>query len=773
MDSDTEVKRILSVRKDDGHDRPEAPPSSYGSMKSDEEEEEDITETTESLARPEIPESIFGTTLLQLNRSDSPETLHTEFTQQQSLSARKHGAYITDSKSEDGLEEVEEGADEEDWDGCPPDSPEPPPIEEPEDQSVSDEQSEHSLLGQLHPELDLPYIFKAIQKALSQLTDAEMYQYKRSLCWRDQPFTLEQLEECDTLDVVDKIIEAYGRGEGLEIAIQTMHDIRKPELAEELTKTCKRALVQLSVKVVLKRKHGVIHEGIPKAGQQVNLRKVYTEPQISCCGHGGISPFHEFPGMPPPPVPQVACPDTFVRGNDIFRTPPGSGAVRTVLTTGIPGIGLTVAVQKFIMDWCNELANRDIQFIFKINFRELRVKKNHHMKPGQTVSFTDMLTYYYHDLNNTNLLAQPDFKALFILEGMDLYQSPLDFKATPVVSDITESVSLDSLLVNLIRGSLMPSSLVWVTGRRAATSQIPTEYLHKVYEIQGYSNELKEEFLTKRYTDKELAAQIISHLKLLPSLYDLCQMPFMCWMVSMIFERGFQNEDDYGDKPPKLTPFYVHHVIVQTNRRLEKYYDAPQNHQTWQETDREFLKKVGKMAFKLLEKGRPVFHEEDMKDYSLTLEEVAVYSGIVTELPPESNKRRTFSFIHYTFQEFMAALYVFMNFRAEGKNVLDQSRIISRLVKDRSMVDLLRSAIDRTLSAPFGRYEIFLRFLCGMAQRINSKDVLRGVFFEHDTPLVKGLEEAARLLQKRMESAEPERQANLEECFRELTQSDD
>ena len=62
----------------------------------------------------------------------------------------------------------------------------------------------------------------------------------------------------------------------------------------------------------------------------------------------------------------------------------------------------------------------------------------------------------------------------------------------------------------------------------------------------------------------------------------------------------------------------------------------------------------------------------------------------------------------------MAALYVFMNFRNEGKNVLDQSRLISRLVKDRAMVDLLRSAIDRTLSAPFGRYEMFLRFPCGM-----------------------------------------------------------
>ena len=58
---------------------------------------------------------------------------------------------------------VEEVGDE-DWDGCPPDSPEPPPMEDPEDQSVSDEPSEDSRLGKLHPELDLPYIFKVSLK---------------------------------------------------------------------------------------------------------------------------------------------------------------------------------------------------------------------------------------------------------------------------------------------------------------------------------------------------------------------------------------------------------------------------------------------------------------------------------------------------------------------------------------------------------------------------------------------------------------------------------
>lgn len=774
-DSDSEVQRILQVRKHGSDERPEAPPSSYGSMKSDEEEyEEDMTEAGTSLAKPEVPGATSASTLLQLNRSESPETHYTEVTQPQSLSARKQGAYITDSILEDDLEEDEVEKGSEEWEEAPPDSPEPPPIEETEDQSMSVEPSEDSRLGQLHPELDLPYIFKSIQSSLSNLTEPEMFEYKRHLCWRKTQFIVEQLLECDTLDLVDKIIEAYGKGVGLQTAIQVLNGIEKPELAEELTKTCKRAVLQSAVKAELRRKHNMIHEGVPRAGQQVSLNLIYMEPQISTCGYGGINPFHEIRGKPPPPQPQVPSPETFIGGNDIFRCPSRSPvAMRTVLTTGLPGIGLSVAVQKFIMDWCKDLANRDIQFIFKIKFRDLWVKMTHHMEPGETLTFMEMLTYFYSEVDGAEFVDKQDCKALFILDGIDMFKTQLDFKGTPVVSDIHMLVSLDSLVVNLIRGSLVPYSLVWITGRRAATTQIPAEFIHKVYEIQGYSDEMKDEFLIKRSPDREIANQVITRMKHLPTLHALCQMPFMTWIISMVFERGKRNEPHFGEKPPKLTPFYIHHLVVQTNRKLEKYYGAPEDVQHWSEEDREFLIKLGKMALKLIEKECSVFHEEDMKKHSLDLVEVAVYSGIVTELPGESYQRRTFSFIHYTFQEFMAALYVFLSFRLEGKNVLDQSSRMSRLFKDRAVVDLLRTAIDRTLNSPYGQYDMFLRFLCGLVLRVNKSQVLRGLFVPYDTPLLKNMEEGSKLLQKRMETAASERQHNLEECLRELTQKED
>lgn len=63
------------------------------------------------------------------------------------------------------------------------------------------------------------------------------------------------------------------------------------------------------------------------------------------------------------------------------------------------------------------------------------------------------------------------------------------------------------------------------------------------------------------------------------------------------------------------------------------------------------LMKMGKMAFKMLEKNTSLFFEEDLKEHGLKLTEVTVFSGLCTELPTAtSTARRKFCFVHLTFQ---------------------------------------------------------------------------------------------------------------------------
>lgn len=118
------------------------------------------------------------------------------------------------------------------------------------------------------------------------------------------------------------------------------------------------ALLRFYLKNILFRKHQVIHEGVVQPGKQNLLNNVYVEPQLSHCGYGGVDPSHEILAQFPTSL-QVPREDTFVSVNSLFRLQKDDGSpVKTVVTTGIPGVGMSVSVAKFSLDWAELHANR-------------------------------------------------------------------------------------------------------------------------------------------------------------------------------------------------------------------------------------------------------------------------------------------------------------------------------------------------------------------------------------------------------------------------------
>lgn len=223
---------------------------------------------------------------------------------------------------------------------------------------------------------------------------------------------------------------------------------------------------------------------------------------------------------------------------------------------------------------------------------------------------------------------------------------------------------------------------------------------------------------------------------------------------------------------------------------------------------------MGKLAFNMLQRNSNVFFEEDMVECDLNLLEVTVFSGMCTELPTASSRRqRTFCYVHFTLQvkqyrssngihdtvagvglssttcdmtcaflqEFMAALHVFTMFYSESKNVLDSGLwhipdIFASKAQPKSILSLVQSAVELTLGAPLGHYDMFLRFLCGLLSPDCHDKLLGGLLFPHDAPKVSGLDEVQKLLEQTIQTAQQnntDRLENLEECLREMTQTDE
>ncbi|XP_060760395.1 NACHT, LRR and PYD domains-containing protein 3-like [Neoarius graeffei] len=456
--------------------------------------------------------------------------------------------------------------------------------------------------------------------------------------------------------------------------------------------------VQKKFKLNLMKKFQCLNGVIIKQENRVLLNEIYTELYITEGDSGDVNKEHEVRR-----IEAVSRRKTPIKCNDIFKPlSEEDKPIRTVVTKGVAGIGKTVSVQKFIVDWAEGKANQDVPIIFPLPFRELNLMKD------QNLSLMELLHICFKETKETEMSRLE--KVLFIFDGLDECRFPLDFQNTVSVCDVTESASVCVLLINLIKGNLLPSALIWITSRPAAADQIPSEYVHRVTEVQGFNDPQKEEYFRKRVSDQSLAENIITHLKSLRSLYIMCHIPVFCWISAAVLERML-GEAESGEIPKTLTQMYTHFLIIQTNIIRGKYSKK-------QESDEEMLLKLGKLAFQQLEKGNLIFYEEDLRECGVDVREAAVYSGVCTQIFREEvglHQSKVYCFVHLSVQEHLAALYVHLTFMKEKRNVLVQSQSFKKIS------DVHRSAVDQTLKSRTGHLDLFLRFLLGLSLESNQK----------------------------------------------------
>uniref|UniRef100_A0A3Q2C966 NACHT domain-containing protein n=1 Tax=Cyprinodon variegatus TaxID=28743 RepID=A0A3Q2C966_CYPVA len=222
---------------------------------------------------------------------------------------------------------------------------------------------------------------------------------------------------------------------------------------------------QRYLKVFLKKKFECICEGVAKAGKKTFLYEIYTELFITEGKTREVNDEHEVRRIEAASWKQNRA-GTTIRPEDIFKPPRGRDQIRTVMTMGVAGIGKTVLTQKFTLDWAKGRTNQNIQFIFPFTFRELNVLKTE-------LSLVGLIHKHFKPIRDAGIHSFEDFQVLFILDGLD--ESRLSLNNNKILTDVTESTSVDVLLTNLISGKLLPKALLWITTRPAAANKIPDD----------------------------------------------------------------------------------------------------------------------------------------------------------------------------------------------------------------------------------------------------------------------------------------------------------
>ncbi|XP_050960284.1 NACHT, LRR and PYD domains-containing protein 12-like isoform X2 [Labeo rohita] len=501
----------------------------------------------------------------------------------------------------------------------------------------------------------------------------------------------------------------------------------------------------------LMKKFERLYEGTATQGNPTLLNEIYTELYITQSESGEISNEHEVRQIERQSR-RTATEDTAIRCNDIFRPLPGQDkAIRTVLTKGVAGIGKTVSVQKFILDWAEGKENQEVQLIFPLPFREINLIKD------KTLSLSDLLHVFFPETKEMEI-SSDEYKVLFIFDGLDECRLSLDFKSKVKMFNISESASVDVLLMNLIVGNLLPSALIWITSRPAAADLVPSECVHRVTEVRGFDEPQKEEYFRKRISDQSLANRIISHLKSSRSLYIMCHIPVFCWISAAVLEKMLSRAES-GEIPKTLTQMYTHFLILQTNIRREKDYEK-------KVTDEDMILKLGKVAFQQLVKGNLIFYEEDLRECGIDVTEASVYSGLCTQIFREEfglYQGKVFCFVHLSIQEHLAALYALLFCTNNKRNAFDHMSNYFHV----SLSELHQRAVDEALRSKNGHLDLFLRFLLGLS--VDSHQILLRHIMTPTRTSSNSNEKTVEYIKKKIRTIDsPEKSINLFHCLNEL-----
>ncbi|XP_068109398.1 NACHT, LRR and PYD domains-containing protein 3-like isoform X2 [Hyperolius riggenbachi] len=368
----------------------------------------------------------------------------------------------------------------------------------------------------------------------------------------------------------------------------------------------------------------------------------------------------------------------------LFRWSPQSQCIpHAVMVSGVPGIGKTTLMQKFLYDWLTGKLYQRFAFVFFYRFRQLNKLTE--------VSLEEMILhkdhgYPYLEGQLEDILCLPE-RLLFIFDSLDESIHQMDFTSSKLSSHPKQRGDVGGIVGSLVSQVLLKGCSVLMTSRPTRLALVDTRVFQRVTEVLGFLHADRLAYFEQFFNNKELAEKAFDHVQENDTLYTFCYIPAYCWIICTVLSMCYRNRPANTDQlvtslPKTVTQLFVafvSNILANHNQNRDDPHIA-----------QELLTSLGWMAEHGVMNHRIVFDKRDLDTFCVRCDK-HLFSCFMMESghPPDVD----YSFLHLTLQEFAAALAHFIRYNP----------------------DKLHTSLYKAISYEDGRAEIFLRFLCGLS----------------------------------------------------------
>ena len=330
-------------------------------------------------------------------------------------------------------------------------------------------------------------------------------------------------------------------------------------------------------------------------------------------------------------------------------TEPGTSSTETpkrILIEGAPGIGKTVLAKEIAYQWATSEILTEIKIVFLLYLRD---------PPLQSITTTKQLVEYMSmgclddeqiTTFNKYLVNTKGQHLCIVMDGFDEYPNILQE---------------NSFIIDIINGVVLSEAIVVITSRPTTTVSLHDRVDRRI-DILGLPKEERDKYISQTFINSPVNKEALhKYLKQQPVINGLCFVPLHLAVLLYLFQQG--------SLPETLTEMNESFILHTIYRHLKRHELTPSGTvyklANVPKPVLDIVYNLSELAYKGLQENKLVFTFTEIEQICPHINEtVGAINGFgllqaVQHYPHKGAGTTTsFNFLHYTMQEFLAALHV-------------------------------------------------------------------------------------------------------------------